>query len=131
MAKTVIGLFENRNDAQAAQQELQSSGIGATNVVLIEGTASSLASRLGGAGIPQQDAAIYEQGVQRGNTLLVAQSLGDADAERAASILDRYNVVDISGRSKNYQRMSLERTSSAGTTAGSRQGANTNLYAGN
>ncbi len=43
---------------------------------------------------------------------MVAQAIGDDDAERAASIIDRHNVVDISRRAPtNYQRVSLDRLS--------------------
>jgi stress response protein YsnF len=124
MAKTVVGLFENTRDAQQAMNELRSAGINERNLTFVDQASSRFSSMLTGAGIPEQDARIYAQGVQQGSGLIILQALGDRDAERAADILDRNNVVDISGRMQGYQRMSLERSTTSSATA------NTNLYEG-
>jgi len=123
MAKNVVGLFENKSDAQTAQQQLQSAGFSQSNMTFVDQASSRFSSMLTSAGIPDQDARIYADGVQQGGALIILQALSDRDAERAADILDRNNVVDISGRTQGYQRMSLERTTSSAT-------ANTNLYEG-
>lgn len=124
MAKNVVGLFDDQSDARQALQELERAGFNQSNISFVDRTSGRLANMLTSAGIPDQDAQIYAQGVQQGGGLIILQALGDRDAERAADILDRFNVVDISGRTQGYQRMSLDRSTSSSRTA------NTNLYQG-
>jgi len=65
--------------------------------------AGGLVGALVGAGIPEEDANIYAEGVRRGGALVTVQAATDSDADRAADILDRYNVVDIDDRGSNYR----------------------------
>jgi len=65
--------------------------------------AGGLVGALVGAGIPEEDAGVYAEGVRRGGALVTVQAETDSDADRAADILDRYNVVDIDERSSNYR----------------------------
>lgn len=124
MGKTVVGLFERLSDAQAAMRDLENAGFQRDNVTFVQHAERGLSSRLTSAAIPQQDAQIYADGVEQGGGLILLQALADRDAERAADILDRYQVVDLGTRKGDYQRMSLER-SSANTGM-----ANSNLYEG-
>jgi uncharacterized protein (TIGR02271 family) len=124
MAKNVVGLFENKRDAQAAVQALQSAGFNQSNMTFVDRASSNFATNLTSAGIPDQDARIYAEGVQQGGAMIILQALNNSDAERAADILDRNNVVDISGRMQGYQQMSLNRSTSSSGTAYS------NLYEG-
>jgi len=128
MARTVVGLFESRNDAQGAMSDLQSAGFGGNNVSYITNSSGGLAGMLGNAGIPQEDASIYASGVEQGGGLIVAQALQDADAEQVASILDRYNVVDISQRGQISQQTTTTRESFR--SSGATQTRNTNAYEG-
>ena len=132
MAKSVVGLFENRSDAQAALHDLQNAGFSGNNVSLVESATGRLAGALTSAGIPQEDAAIYADGVQSGGSLIVVQAVPDAEASRAADILDRHNVVDISRRGQVSRQTTTARdTAPTGTTGTTRAGSsNTNLYQG-
>jgi len=65
--------------------------------------AGGLVGALVGAGIPEDDAGVYAEGVRRGGALVTVQAASDDDAERAADILDSYNVVDIDERSATYR----------------------------
>jgi len=125
MAKTVIGLFEQMRDAQGALRDLEAAGLPRNAVTFVQQAEPDLNSRLASIGIPEQDAGIYADGVRQGDGLIVIQGVSDDDAEHAATILDRYNVVDISGRKQPFQRMSLQRSAATTSTA-----ANTNLYQG-
>jgi len=124
MARTVIGLFDNGNDAQAALQELEQAGFGDSLSYIQNGT-SSLVSNLGQAGVPQEDAQIYSNEVGRGGSLIVLQALGNADADRAAMILDRHNVVDIGSRGQRFAQSSTQTRQTGRSNAGY-----TNLYNG-
>jgi uncharacterized protein (TIGR02271 family) len=126
MAKTVIGLFERMQDAQGALGELQSAGLPRNAITFVQHAEPDLHNRLASIGIPEQDAEIYAQGVQHGHGLVVVQGVADTDAEHAATIIDRYNAVDISGRTQPFQRMALDR-SAASMRSGT---AHTNVYQG-
>jgi len=121
MARTVIGLFDNQGDAQAALRELEQAGYRDSATFVQNGT-TSLASNLGSAGVPQEDAQIYANEVGRGGSLIILQALGASDADQAAMILDRHNVVDIGARGQRFVQTDV-RTSRADT-------GYTNLYEG-
>jgi len=121
MAKMVVGLFESIHDAEHALRDLGSAGLD-QNATFVQSNERGLNNRLVSAGIPEQDATIYSNGIQQGGALLILQSLSDTEAARAADILDRHNVVDITGRMSNYNNaMTTRDTSRTGMT---------NLYQG-
>lgn len=60
--------------------------------------AGGLVGGLVGLGIPEEDADRYAEGVSRGGYLVIVNA-PDAEAERAADILDRYDPLDIDERS--------------------------------
>jgi uncharacterized protein (TIGR02271 family) len=105
MAKNVVGLFESRNDAQAALSDLQSAGF--SNVNMLQNASSGLSDTFDQLGIPQDDAQVYMQGIQSGGAMVLAQALPDDDAMRAAEILDRHNIVDISNRGMRFQQSGM------------------------
>lgn len=121
MAKTVVGLFENLQDAQLAVREIESAGY-SDHLSFVQNAGGGLNDRLVSAGIPQQDAQIYSSGIQQGGGLVILQGLSDTEAGRAADILDRHNVVDITGRTNNY--------SSTMTSRDTTRTGMTNLYQG-
>ena len=54
------------------------------------------------AGLPDEDARVYEEGVRRGSTLVVVKA-PDEITERAAEILNRHHPVDLSQRAAEWQ----------------------------
>lgn len=115
MARTVVGLFNNQNDAQAAQSDLQRAGFGQDRVTVVTTAGGQLAEMLMRTGVPQEDATIFAEGVQGGGALIVAQSLPDADARPVVDILDRHNVVDIGTRGRLAQQTTSARSTSGRT----------------
>ena len=75
MARCVVGLFDSRSDAEAALRDLESAGFRGSNVSFVDTATSQLASWLVRAGIPEADASIYADGVQRGGALIVLQAV--------------------------------------------------------
>ncbi|HEY0603378.1 MAG TPA: YsnF/AvaK domain-containing protein [Herpetosiphonaceae bacterium] len=71
--------------------------------------AGGLVGALVGAGIPENDANVYAEGIRRGGALLSVQVATDDDADRAASIMDRHNVVDIDERGGTYRESGWSR----------------------
>lgn len=124
MTKTVIGLFANNNDATAALREIKDAGIGRETTTFVQQSEPQLTSRLVEAGIPQQDAALFSDGVAKGNCLIVVQGITNDDAQQANAIMERYNVVDIS------RQMSGLRTSSTASSEASAATMKTNQYEG-
>lgn len=66
--------------------------------------AGGLVGALVGAGIPEEDAHVYSEGIRRGGALVSVQVATDDDADRAAGIMDRHNVVDIDERGSSYRQ---------------------------
>ena len=100
MAKNVVGLFTNVSDAQAAVDDLTQAGFSTSNVALLQRVSSQLSDIFGQLGIPEDDAALYREGVQNGGALVVVQQVGDADAERAVDILNAHGLVDLDAQSR-------------------------------
>ena len=117
MAKTVVGLFDNPQDAQAALREVQSAGIGGSNAGLLSSASSDTAGILSQLRIPQHDAELYAEGLRSGGALVVLQQLGDHDAEHAADILDRHNIVDIESRAHHHHSESTATSTSQASHA--------------
>jgi len=76
-------------------------GIGAATGGLVGG--------LVGAGVPEEDANVYAEGVRRGGSLLTVQVDTQDDANQVASIMDGYNVVDIDNRGQQYRQSGWSR----------------------
>jgi len=65
--------------------------------------AGGLVGALVGAGVPEEHANVYAEGVRRGGALLTVHANSDEEADRAADIMDRHNVVDIDRRGEEYR----------------------------
>jgi hypothetical protein len=72
---------------------LTGAGIGAAAGGLIGG--------LIGMGIPEHDAAIFSEGIERGGILLTVDA-NDNDADRIAAILSQHNAIDIEKRAAEW-----------------------------
>lgn len=84
-------------------------GAGAATV----GTATAIGAGVGAAsgalvgplvdaGIPRPEAEAYYEGVRRGGTLVIVRADEAGEAEAAAGIMARYNVVDIDRRTEDW-----------------------------
>jgi uncharacterized protein (TIGR02271 family) len=68
-----------------------------------------LLGALVGAGVPEEDAHVYSEGVRRGGSLLSVQVDDEQEANRAADIMNRNNVVDIDRRGEQYRQAGWSR----------------------
>lgn len=68
-----------------------------------------LVGALVGAGIPDEDANIYAEGVRRGGALVTVRAQSDDMASMAADIMDRYNVQDIDRLGQTYRETGWSR----------------------
>ncbi|HEY0737430.1 MAG TPA: hypothetical protein VGD69_21105 [Herpetosiphonaceae bacterium] len=67
-----------------------------------------LLGALVGAGIPEEDAHIYSEGIRRGGALVMAQ-VDDSRVDTALDIMERHNVVDIDERGTEYRNSGWSR----------------------
>lgn len=67
-----------------------------------------LLGALVGAGIPEEDAHIYSEGIRRGGALVMAQ-VDDSRVDTALDIMERHNVVDIDERGGTYRESGWSR----------------------
>jgi hypothetical protein len=114
---TYTALYDNRQDAEAAQQQLKGLGI-------IENDNANLADQnttgfnadrsadnkafWGGmkGGVVPEDRHIYEEGVRQGGYLLTV-NVDDQHADKVEDILERSNAVDINEREEQYRQTGL------------------------
>lgn len=66
------------------------------------GAIGGLVSALVEAGVPEEEAHVYSEGVRRGGTLLTVR-VDDHRAAEVASALGRYRPTDIDARSREYR----------------------------
>jgi uncharacterized protein (TIGR02271 family) len=107
---TVVGLFENRSQAEAAKSALAQANIATSGISLYDQTvpAPSGESEQGfwesvkhafGFG---EDRGFYEEGIRRGGTV-VSVRIDDHQTNQAAEILSRQGAVDIDTHAKEWR----------------------------
>ena len=74
----------------------------------IGAAAGGLVGGLIGLGIPEHEAELYAEGVNRGGTL-VSVDAADADADRIAALLSQHNAVDIDKRAAEWESAGWKR----------------------
>lgn len=132
MQHTLIAVFDNRNDAQKALEELVTAGFPRGRARLSEGdpsgqarlqstSAGSATTKAGathsdvsiGASIKNffsdifgtdrsTDAQMYSEAVTRGHYVLTVTADSEREVERAADIVERYGPVDIDEQSQQW-----------------------------
>lgn len=138
--RTVAGFFDTAEQANRAAAELERAGIARSSIRVISerdlaqyadvsgtgslgrGTdaATTAGTAAGGAlgstptffstaGIPAEDARYYAEGIRRGGVLLTV-STPEAEADRAAEIMDRNGAIDIDERRGDWDRAEAGKT---------------------
>lgn len=96
MASTVIGFYDTETTAQQVMQVLQNSGFSQSAIDYTTGgrNSSGVADKLVHAGAPKNEARLYEQGVERGGSL-VTVTTDDREAAKAAEIMQQYEPIYV------------------------------------
>ena len=115
MTRTITALFDDREDAEAAQERLKQSRVDADHVRIhdkaspgySDTTRSTHEDRgiwasIKNAFLPDEDRHTYEEGVRRGGFLLTADVDDDAVAD-AVRVLEEANTVDIDDRAQSWR----------------------------
>jgi len=142
MATTITALFDNRSDAEAAKQRLQSARVDIDHIHLHDKSSTGYRDTgysdhddrgfwdsIKNAFAPDEDRHTYEEGVRRGGTLLTAD-VDDDCIDEAVRILEEAETVDIEDRANQWRSSGWD-YAGAGTgvgatgTAGAAVGAST------
>lgn len=98
MAKSVIGFFDNTNQAESTVQDLIRGGFRREGIDTFTREEADrgidLMDRLSRLGVPGDDARLYQEGLRQGGTL-VALVTDDTRADQAANIMNTHGAKDI------------------------------------
>jgi uncharacterized protein (TIGR02271 family) len=96
MASTVIGFYDTETTAKQVINVLQNSGFSQNAIDFTTGerNSSGIAEKLVHAGAPREEARLYEQGVEKGGSL-VTVTTDDREAAKAAEIMQQYEPIYV------------------------------------
>src|SRR5689334_24214688 len=128
--KTVIGLFDQRDEAMRAYTALLSDGYARADLDILTNDDREDEPKLERmhSWVPEPDCSVYLAGVSEGGTLITA-NVADSAAARAASVLGSFALVNVAERSHALARSARSSTqtttgSRTATAAGSTAGSN-------
>ena len=119
MAKTIVGLYDDRATAIRVAKDLENAGFGEDHLRMTsheKGNQTNYDFDVTEAkpayftryGIPDDEANFYAEGVRRGGAIVVART-HDGDAERAADIMAGHNPTRYEDRASAYKEEGFER----------------------
>jgi uncharacterized protein (TIGR02271 family) len=102
--RTVIGLFDDHDEAMSAYTALQDVGFAGADLDILTDDDRNDEPKLARIRqyVPEPDSTIYLEGVRQGGTLITAKVQEDQVA-RAAEIMSGYNMVNIQNRSADWR----------------------------
>jgi uncharacterized protein (TIGR02271 family) len=119
MENTVVGVYDNKSQAQSAMNDLLASGFSRNDVQMnpehMPTTASADTTGDTGHGIghffrslfgmddTDKSADIYSEAVRRGSAVLVVTVATDDERDRAMDVMNRYDPIDIDERSTHWR----------------------------
>jgi stress response protein YsnF len=122
MTQSVVAVFESREQAEKAKQQLLAAGIPADRMSLHQGSESDATSAAAGRsstveesesgighffrsifGMDDDRPAYYEEAARRGHVTLVADASREEEVEQIRAILERFDVVDIDERATQWR----------------------------
>ncbi len=116
MHSTVVAIFDDYGEAQSAMSALFNEGFTHSDVKLspaeesLQARSSESSGGIGDffrslfdANQHTDDAGLYSEAMRRGSYLLSIDAATQTDADRAASILERFSTVDIDQRASHWR----------------------------
>ncbi len=115
MAKTIVGLYDDRATAYKAMTDLENAGFGKDHLSFASNEAGERHSYeydvtevatpdlLTQRGIPNDEANFYSEGVRRGGAVIVAR-VHDSNIDQAVDIMARHNPVRFEDRHAEYKK---------------------------
>lgn len=113
-SNTITAFFENRSDAEAAVEKLVGAGILRDGIRLVAGKESSASTdavseskgfweKLEDFFFPDEDRAVYSEGLRRGGFLVTVTGVSAANYDKALDILDDEGSVDLEERAESWR----------------------------
>ena len=114
MAKTIVGLYDDRTTAHRVLDDLENAGFtekhlrftsneeGKQHNFEVDANEHATPDALTRFGVADDESNFYAEGVRRGGSLIIAR-VHDQDVERAVDIMARHNPVRFEDRKKAYQ----------------------------
>jgi uncharacterized protein (TIGR02271 family) len=135
MAHTVVAVFNNESDAQAAVRQLEQSGFSNSDIDIsnsgsnVSDTSDHSDRHEGGSAIGRffrslfgddddDSADRYSRVAERGGAIVTVHARSEAEAERAADMLDDLGAIDVDEHAREIGHTSTSRTGD--TTSGDR-----------
>jgi uncharacterized protein (TIGR02271 family) len=102
--KTVIGLFDDRNEGMRAYTALHDEGFALADLDILTNDDQDDVPKLAAlrTNLPSSDAEVYLEGVRQGGTIITA-NVTDSTATRAAEIMSSFSMVNIAERAAQFQ----------------------------
>jgi len=104
--RTVVGLFDDRSEAQRAYTALVEEGYAKADLDILTNDDKDDVSKLAHMRefIPEPDVTTYLEGVRHGGTIITAY-VTESSATRAAEIMSSYHMVNIKDRAIELQKI--------------------------
>ena len=113
MAKTIVGLYEDRSTARRVLSDLKSAGFGKDHLRFtsneqgerhefeVDAAEAGRPDYLRDHGVVDDEANFYAEGVRRGDALIIAR-VHDSDVDKAVDIMARHNPIRYEDRKEAY-----------------------------
>ena len=134
MTRTVTALFDQKADAEAAENRLKAANVDASHIRIHDKTSPDFHATgrsttqepgiwgsIKNAFLPDEDRHTYEEGVRRGGFLLTADG-GEEHVDDAVRVLEEADTVDIDDRSQQWRSSGWDYAPEAAAGAGSDTG---------
>ncbi len=115
MAKTLVGLYDDRTTANKVLADLEALGFGTDHLQFastekgernnyeVDGAKGADPAELTRMGVPEADSHAYAEGVRRGGALVIGR-VHDTNVDQAADVMARYNPIPMDDRRKVYEK---------------------------
>jgi hypothetical protein len=91
MATVIVGLVNDAHQARGLVRALDDAGFSGEDIDMSGGALSELVAR----GVPDEEAALYAEGVRRGGAIVCVRTDEDEEAAEAAELMAEHGVLDI------------------------------------
>ena len=115
MAKTIVGLYDDRKTARRVLDALDDAGFGKEHLRFatqekgerhnyeVDAAETATPAALERYGIEENEREFYAEGVRRGGALVIAR-VHDTDVDKAVDIMARHNPIRYEDRAKVYEK---------------------------
>jgi hypothetical protein len=106
--KTVIGLFQDQNEARRAYSAMVQEGYAKADLDILTNDDKDDEPKLAHMRqwVPKPDVDVYLEGVARGGTIITA-NVADSAVARAAEIMSGFNMVNIKSKAGSCKRFGV------------------------